>query len=333
VFFYLPGGSAINVPTNDQQHTTSFAGFGQATVEVFPGTEVTGGLRFTTETQKYSQTFPAPDPTVPTSEPTQQTANKLTWRFAINHHFSDDISAYASYNRGFKSGGYNLRLPGNAFLPETLDAYEVGLKTELLDRHLRLNVDGFYYDDKNVQVLSSVLGGTFTSNAAAAHLKGVEATLEAALTREFHVSGGVSVQGGRYTSYPNCQYIDQNGNVLLQTVCTNNKTIVTPPESGTITANYNLDLGDNGRLQPSITYVYNAGFFWQPDNRLTQPAYSLVNASLLWTSASKKFDARLWAKNLNNATYYSARLGVANLGDVQEQAPPRTFGVTIGVHM
>ena len=52
-----------------------------------------------------------------------------------------------------------------------------------------------------------------------------------------------------------------------------------------------------------------------------------------WTSASKKFDARLWVKNLNNATYYIARLGVTGLGDVQEQAPPRTFGITVGVHL
>lgn len=333
VLFYLANGSAIPIPYNNKQKSTSYAAFGQATLRVASGTEFTAGLRYTTETQKYSQTFPAPSSAVPASQPVQQTFNKLTWRLAVKQDFTDDISAYASYNRGFKSGGYNLRLPGNAFLPETLDAYEVGIKTELFDRHLRLNVGGFYYDDKNVQVLTSILGGTFTTNAAAAHIKGIEATFEAAITRDFHISGGVSVQDGKYTSYPNGPRLDQNGKVLPPIDLKGNKTIVTPPESGTITANYNLDLGSSGRLQPSVTYVYNGGFFWQPDNRVTQPAYSLLNASLLWTSANKKLDARLWAKNLNNATYYVARLGVQNLGDVQEQAAPRTFGVTVGVHL
>ncbi len=333
VAFFLANGSSIPIPYNNQQKAISYAGFGQATLEVAPATELTAGLRYTTETQSYSQTYPAPAASVPTSQPAQQTFNKLTWRLALKHDFTDDISAYASYNRGFKSGGYNLRLPGNAFLPETLDAYEVGIKTELFDRHLRLNVDGFFYNDKNVQVLTSVLGGTFTTNAAAAHIKGIEASFEGAITREFHVSGGISVQHGEYTSYPNGPRLDQNGQVLPSIDLTGNQTIVTPPESGTITASYNLDLGNNGRLQPSVTYVYNAGFFWQPDNRLTQPAYSLVNASLLWTSASKQIDARLWVKNLTNATYYVARLGVKSLGDVQEQAAPRTFGITVGVHL
>ncbi len=347
VFFYLPSGSAINIPYNDQQHAISYAAFGQATYEIAPGTELTGGLRYTTETQKYSQTYPAPSPSVPASQPAQQTFNKLTWRATINHHFSDDVSAYASYNRGFKSGGYNLRLPGNSFLPETLDAYEIGLKTQLFDRRLRLNLGAFYYDDKNVQVLTSVLGGTFTTNAAAATIKGIEADFEAAVTPEFRLSGGLSVQDGKYKSYPNGPKLDQNGVIpactlpggAVQNPClggfdlTGNQTIVTPPVSGTLTASYTLDLGDNGRLQPSVTYVYNARFYWQPDNRVTQPAYSLINASLLWTSASKKFDARLWVKNLNNATYYIARLGVKSLGDVQEQAAPRTFGITLGAHL
>lgn len=308
----------------DKQRAVSYAAFGQATAQLRENTDLTLGLRYTTEEQTFTQTFA-------TRQTAKQTFNKLTYRAALKHSFTDDISAYASYNRGFKSGGYNLRLPGNSFKPETLDAFELGLKTELFDRRLRFNIGGFYYDDKNVQVLSAFLGGTVTSNAAAAKIKGVEADFEAAVTSKFRLSGGFSAQKGEYTSYPNGVSLTQNGARTFVDQ-RGKETIVTPPFTGTLTASYNLDLADRGRLQPSLTYVYNDGYFWQSDNRLVQPSYSLLNASLLWTSPDKKFDIRFWGKNLTDSTYYIARLGVTGLGDVQEQAAPRTFGVTLGVH-
>ncbi len=310
----------------DQQRAIAYAAFGQATAQLLPKTDLTLGLRYTTEDQTFDQTYA-------TVQTLKQSFSKLTYRAALKHNFTDDISAYASYNRGFKSGGYNLRLPGNSFKPETLDAFEVGLKTELFDRRLRFNIGGFWYDDKNVQVLSSFLGGTITSNAAAARIKGIEVDFEAALTRKLRLSGGLSVQHGEYTSYPDGLRLTQNGVRLPPVEQSGNDTIVTPPFSGTLTATYDADLGDGSRLQPSATLVYNDGYFWQSDNRLTQPAYTLLNASLLWTSRTKKFDVRIWGKNLTDATYYIARLGVTGLGDVQEQAAPRTFGVTLGVHM
>ncbi|HEX8484537.1 TonB-dependent receptor [Sphingomonas sp.] len=314
-----------NRSNEDKQRAVAWAGFGQATAQISARTDLTLGLRYTTEKQTFTQTF-----SVVRRE--EQSFDKLTWRAALRHEFTEDVSAYVSYNRGFKSGGYNLRLPGNSFQPETLDAYEVGLKTELFDRRLRFNVGGFWYDDKNVQVLSAFLGGTITSNAAAARIRGFEADFEAAVTPEFRLSGGLSIQGGEYTSYPNGVSLTQNG-VRTFVDQRGNETIVTPPFSGTLTATYNADLGDSGRLQPSVTLTYNDRYYWQSDNRLTQPAFTLLNASLLWTSPSKRFDVRLWGKNLTDATYYIARLGVTGLGDVQEQAAPRTFGVTLGVHM
>src|SRR3546814_17997154 len=61
---------------------------------------------------------------------------------------------YASYNRGFKSGGYNIASPNVApFRPETLDDWEAGLKSELFDRRLTFNVNGFLYKYRNIPVI------------------------------------------------------------------------------------------------------------------------------------------------------------------------------------
>jgi len=78
---------------------------------------------------------------------------KPTWRVALDHRFTDDIVGYVSYNRGFKSGGYNTHSADNPpYNPETLDAYEIGAKTEWLAHRLRANAAAFYYGYTKVQV-------------------------------------------------------------------------------------------------------------------------------------------------------------------------------------
>lgn len=308
----------------DQQTSVSYAGFGQITAKIMPRTDLTLGARYTTEDQQYDLTYP-------TTLHASQSFDRWTYRASLDYHLTSDILAYASVNTGFKTGGYNLLLPLNNFRPESLRAEEVGVKSELFDRRLRLNLDGFYYDDTNVQVLSSYLGGTLTTNAAAAVIKGLEADFEAAPIEHLTLSGGLSVQTGKYTSYPNAVPINADGVSGAPVSEAGNHTIVTPPVTGNISVSYKVLL-PYGTLQPSVTVIYNDGFYWQPDNRLTQPAYTLVNTSLLWTAPNARYDVRLWAKNLGDARYYIARLGVAGVGDVQEQAPPRTYGVTLSAH-
>ena len=69
---------------------------------------------------------------------------KLTWRLSLDHRFSPGLLGYVSYNRGFKSGSFVPQvIPAEELKPETLDAYEVGLKSDLLDHRLRINAAAF----------------------------------------------------------------------------------------------------------------------------------------------------------------------------------------------
>src|SRR3546814_19184383 len=87
--------------------------------------------------------------------------------FFPSRRFSD---LYVSYNRGYKSGGFNLldvgalnRPTGHvspSYNPEIVDAYEVGLKSDLFDRRLRLNVAAFYYDYKDIDRKSTRLNSS-----------------------------------------------------------------------------------------------------------------------------------------------------------------------------
>src|SRR3546814_6924104 len=128
--------------------TESGAAFGQATVPLWTGANITGGLRYTIErrgVKGFTQlTFlpVAGGGSLQTGlTDAHTTFKKLTWRIALDQQLAPGILAYASYNRGFKSGLYNSIPPrADVIQPEVLDAYEAGLKTDLLDSRVRLNV-------------------------------------------------------------------------------------------------------------------------------------------------------------------------------------------------
>ncbi|WP_162256452.1 TonB-dependent receptor [Sphingomonas sp. Root710] len=319
----------------DRQKTRSFAGFGQASTEIFPDTNLTGGLRYTYERQKLIvDSFAVGGAVIPLPND-RQSFRKLTWRAALDHHFNADALAYISYNRGFKSGGFNLLAPNTApFRPEVLDAYEAGFKTEWFDRRLRFNLALFRYDYKDIQVTIPQLGGIVTLNAARARIKGLEATIQTRPVSKLNLDASIALLDGKYRSYPNALFIGPNGESTdasgnpLTIDARGNRTIATPKLTANIGGDYGIDTSV-GEFRVAMNAAYNDGYFFYADNRLTQPSYWLVNGSITWTLPGGRFDAQLWAKNLTDATYYVGRSEQAGLGDAQRQAAPRTYGVTL----
>jgi iron complex outermembrane receptor protein len=105
---------------------------------------------------------------VPCSGPWKQVKqdySKTGGKLGFDFHFNDDVMGYASYSRGFKAGAFDVRaqavLLGTGDLPvkpEELDAYEIGLKSQFLDRRMKLNVTAFYYDWKDLQTFATIPG-------------------------------------------------------------------------------------------------------------------------------------------------------------------------------
>src|SRR3546814_4023724 len=113
--------------------------------------------------------------------------------------------AYASVSRGFKAGAYNtLPLQTEAADPEKVRAYEIGLKTELLDRRVRLNGALFWSNIKSPQVLTTINTGTVSAvsltNAQNARIRGVEASVEAVAAKGLTVHGAVTYRSEEHTS-------------------------------------------------------------------------------------------------------------------------------------
>ena len=334
-------GGLISPLTNfrifDHQKAYSVAVYGQGTAEVAADTNLTLGVRYTAERRNFrgyeELVFPEPDGALQIADAQHAIFKKPTWRVALDHHFSQDTMVYASYNRGFKSGGFNDSLfPSTDFSPEQLDAYELGEKTELFDRRLIVNAAGFYYDYKNIQAFQYLVDGSVSVyNAGSAQLYGVDLDAKWKVMERLTLTGAVEAMHSEYTSFPTAALsapIPGGGTSYTFGSAKGNRLPLTPNLTLSITGDYVFPLGALGDLTLTATYSYNDGFYGEPDNRLYQPSYSVVNAQAAWASADKLYEARLWGKNLSNAEYTSA-LGSQVNGDFAVFNPPRTYGLTV----
>jgi iron complex outermembrane receptor protein len=318
------------------QKSYSAALYGQATTEVAPATNLTVGLRYTAERRNFhgTETFGFPDGTSQEIDDRQhELFKKPTWRLVLDHHFTSDVMGYVSYNRGFKSGGYNDgTIPSVGYAPETLDAYELGAKTNFFDRHLSVNVSGFRYEYKNIQALLYLpTSQSFVYNGPEAKLYGLDLDAKLKVSDNLSMTAGLEYIHARYTTFPDAPIsTPQPGGGTAYTTgsAAGNEMALTPTFMFSYTADYLVKMATFGDLDLSVSYAYNSGFFGEPDNRLHQPPYNLVNAQIAWTSTDELYKVRLWGRNLNDAQYTTA-LGSQPNGDFALFAPPRTYGITV----
>jgi iron complex outermembrane recepter protein len=208
------------------QTVTSYAAFAETYWKLAESTRVTIGGRYTRERKQFNVQKPAvpaneggpyfcPDPTsvhVP-CRTGKLTFSKFTPRVSIDHRFTEDVMTYVSWSRGFRSGGWNGR-PGSTpdtigpYEPETVDSYEIGLRSKFLDNRALFNVTLFqtnYNNKQEDQITANPVNPastvTFVENASKARFRGVEveAQLKPSDTIRFFASAGYLK--GKYLSF------------------------------------------------------------------------------------------------------------------------------------
>jgi iron complex outermembrane receptor protein len=329
-----PAKPITHVLNETVQTTNSLALFGQATQKLTETTELTVGLRYTGEKRALLGTDTGfLNGVVPVSLANVNTnfrTNTPTWRLALDHHFTDDVNGYVSYNRGFKSGGYNVPAPAlPAYSPEKLDAYEAGLKTQFLERRLTLNGAFFYYNYQNIQVSRFVNGSPEVYNGGKAKLYGLDLDATVRVTQGLTVSAGLELEHDRFTDFPNADFFLSCAHPY-PTVCSlsaNGKQLPqTPAASGTINVDYRVSIS-NSELHFNVNEAANSGYYYQPNNEIKQSAYGLLNGSIGWTYSH--YSVTLWGKNLTDVIYATA-VNPAPTAISAAYAAPRTYGVTLG---
>jgi iron complex outermembrane recepter protein len=329
----------------DDQITNSAAGYGQASYKVVENTNLTLGGRYTYERKSIggTSTFIAdefPVSTTPYPAPglgfrPRETFDNFSYRIALDHKFTSAIMGYMSYSTGFKSGGYNLASASNPpYQPENIKASEVGLKSELFDKRLRLNVSAFNYLYDNIQVGEYIENTEIIVNGAKAKMYGADIDAELAVVAGLTLYSGFSYIHDRFTSYPDAGFIVPVGGCIPASGGTcpgsaaGNKLPDTPTTTFNLGGDYKWTL-PIGAITLNANYYRSSGFYGAPDNVAVQKAYGLTNASVMWTDQTEHLKAGFYGRNLSN-TVYATTLSEGETGENVTVGMPRTYGVTIG---
>lgn len=222
--------------------------------------------------------------------------------------------------------------------------YEVGLKSALFDRAVRLTLSGYYYDYKDLQVSRAATEGSaiiITQNAANAKLYGVDADITWNVTSNLTLSGGIAWQHSEYSNYdlatakvfralrpggtgPGMVDIpfDANGERLLRA----------PALSAYASINYRIPL-PSGSVPINLSYSYKGSykfdFVADPSTSiLRQRAYNLVNARIGYEPDGGRWSAGVWANNLFDERYFDDVVA-AGTGIRGSYGAPRTYGAEL----
>ncbi len=201
--------------------TETFAAFTQLTYDITDTTHVDAGLRFNHEqiTGSFLNTTvgaatPANNSTCLTQCEGRSSDDEVTYKVALRQDLTNAIMLYGSYATGYKGQGFDISTgftparAANPVRPETSNAYEIGLKSRILDNRVQLNVTGFWTDFKDFQAQAQVTlaDGTIVpqlSNVGALRSRGFEAELSAKPTRLLRIDASAAYTDAKIRDFAN----------------------------------------------------------------------------------------------------------------------------------
>lgn len=241
-----------------------------------------------------------------------RTDSDFTPKVSISWQPGDEVHLYASYSKGFKGGGFDPRgdysqeVVRDGFGPETVDSYEIGLKSNALDGLIASNLAIFYSDYKDVQIPSSIgidndndgiidnfVGAT--TNAAVASIIGAELDVTANFTDNLSSVLTIGLIDAKYDEYIGSAGTDISSSQVFQN---------SPDATASLAMSYEIPVGPGElSLLGSANYTSLTYQFGTPTPGLDQPGYTLVNASAVWNSDDDHWQVGLHALNVNDKEY------------------------------
>jgi len=270
---------------------------------------------------------------------TDFTASRRDTDFAptvsLSYSVSDDITAYARYAEGFKSAGFNTDfiVAGASNLevdPELAKSYEIGVKSDLLDRRLRLNLAGFYTEYDDLQLSQIVGGGVSLNNASKAEIYGVEAEFKAIISEYFDLNGSVGYLSATYDDFPGCP-VPGAATETVKANCADNILNLAPEWTTTLGAQFTYPVSDWGDFVARADWNYRSEVFFEPQNtaRLSGGGRSLLN--LRAGIVTEGWEVFAWANNITNETYvnFADDRSAIFVNTTEAYGAPRTYGLTL----
>jgi iron complex outermembrane receptor protein len=341
----------------------TWAPYLQTTANVTDWLSITGGVRYTQDNKGLTLTqsnpltgaviFPTTSDSKLFEKWTPMASIASTLPADLLPDWTDHLMAYFTYSQGFKGGGFNS-LPGAMvvgdtkpslaapFQPETLNNYEIGFKSILLDKRVTLNTALYYghYDD--IQKISVVTMGEgqnisvqrITENAATATIKGIEVELTALPIERLQVTSNIAINDTAYDSFPAA--ISDFDNSLINRAGQSFNYVPQFTSFAAIQYSWPIE-GDaviaKGWITPRFEWYYQSKMHLNgPEIAASnQVGYNLLNARLSYDFWDDHAQVALWGKNLADQEYmvYSTPT-VSTFGTVVNfTGLPRTWGAEL----
>lgn len=318
----------LNILQEGKQKTESEAVFFEADYAFTDKLTFTLGGRYT-EDKKKSYQYGAVN-TAPNHP--DEDWNEFTPRVGARYQLTEDAMLFATYSAGYRSGGFNGRVGNLAdalqpYDPETVDNYELGVKSEWLDNRLRVNANLFYmeYKDKQEELQlpddNDTGQKTVVENASSATLQGVEIDIQATLGEGLSLRANL---GYLDSSYDDFTYQGLDGPVDLSDLDFRRA----PDWTGSLDVTYEWDMA-GGRAWVRGAYHYIGEHFVNVSNspELENDAQNLVDASVNYSYDAFTFS--VYGRNLTDEDGYSHGYDVAGLWSYAATRPPRTYGLEV----
>lgn len=332
----------FNIDFLNRQTTTNYALFGNLTYEVIDDLTLELGGRYTHERKDFFQSAHRIYADAPLLFGTPSYTLEESWdnfspRASLSYKFNQDVMAYASWSRGFRSGGFNGRPTSleeiGSYDPETLTAWEVGIKTQPT-RGVTFNLAAFRNQYRNQQLLITTVSGTTgllvvrTENAGRSRIQGLEAEIDARLGGGFSVTGALGLLDAEYQ-----RYVSVIAGVPTDVSFREPKQA--PKLTAALSLVYDTDLTDRVRGLFRVDTNYRSAAFIDVENtpELRAPRHAIVNASATFSLADPDLFLRLAVDNLTKQRVPVAGYdATAAFGFIEAYFnDPRRFSATVGV--
>jgi iron complex outermembrane receptor protein len=310
--------------------TTSYAAYWDATFHMMAGIDLMVGARYTIDRKKAS--LVRTDAITPANgfaaHGLKEKWSEFTPRVVLNWALTKDINAYGGITNGFTSGGFNTEASSMSaltkpFAPETVINYEAGIKSQWFGKKMQANIAVFYqkYNDKQELYYNTITRILTIVNASDATMKGVEIELSAKPVDGLGVSMSYGYLDATYDSFEVPGVLNYTGNPLGSA----------PKNKFSATVDYEYRIKNRGLLFATAVYSWTDEYYTgaSKDPSLFINSYALVNASLGFETINRRWRLTFWARNLCDEEYL---LTPSTQGVLAEYlAPPRTYGVTLGM--
>lgn len=331
------------------QEGTAWSVFGQVDWDLNEQWTLAVGGRYSSEEKEVRSAISIGDPNVygiaalpltavPLANP-KTDWNNFSPEVTLSYQHNDDVMFFASYREGFKSGGYDIsygvapRLGAVAGAPaldlsydeETVDGFEIGMKSTLLDGTLRFNVTAFAYAYEDLQ-LSKFDGDTLSFsifNAGEASVEGLEVeTIWNTQVEGLTLMANLAFLNAEFDEFLSpcwsgqtiafgCESVfdPDEGAVALRNNMAGESLPFASDLSATLGANYDTAISDNWNLAFNFNASYKDDFnpiSQKPPTNGTQEAYWWVNAGVSLYSSDNKWEVFLRGVNLTDEVYINS---------------------------